>query len=242
MRTLLISDLHMQEQRPDITRALFYLLDQFESKVDQLFILGDFFELWLGDDYLPEPAPEVADRLAAFADAGTRIFIMHGNRDFLLGKQYAARCGATLINEPYQVELAARQCLLMHGDTLCTGDIDYLNFRSMVRNPDWQQQFVAKSIEQRIAFGQQARDQSKADTAQKDELIMDVTHSEVVTCFERSGADVLIHGHTHRPAIHAVKTSCGDKTRMVLGDWHKEGWYILADNKTLKLERFAFPE
>lgn len=244
MRSLLISDLHLQEQRPDITRALFCLLDQFQGQIDQLFILGDFFEVWLGDDLLAPPAVEVAHRLNQFTQAGSSLLLMHGNRDFLLGNAFAERCGGRLIQEPFDVLLGGKQCQLMHGDTLCTRDTDYMAFREMVRNPQWQQAFLSKSAQERIDFARQARQQSQRDTQQKEFDIMDVTQSEVVRILETSGADILIHGHTHRPATHRVSTSKGEQIRMVLGDWHQQGWYILADgtSQSIELKSFPFPD
>jgi len=241
MTTLLISDLHLEDKRPEITRAFFHLLERFSGRVERLFILGDFFELWLGDDVLTPTATQVAERLSAFANAGSKIFIMHGNRDFLLGKDYAAQCQATLIEDPYPTVVAGRQCLLMHGDSLCIDDLPYLEFRRMVRDPQWQQAFLGKTVAERIAFGQQARAQSQADQKQKSDEILDVNADEVVRIIGQAGVPLLIHGHTHRPAIHELLINGQDCQRVVLGDWHSKGWFILADDTNLELESFEFP-
>ena len=242
MSTLLISDLHLEDSRPDITRALFYLLDQFEGKVERLFILGDFFEIWLGDDALTDTAQQVAIRLQQFANAGCDVFIMHGNRDFLLGHDYAQRCGAKLIAEPYETMMAGQHCLLMHGDTLCTDDKLYMDFRSMVRNPDWQKAFLEKSLDERIAFGRQARNQSQEDAKEKTYEILDVNQEAVVTTFETHDVPVLIHGHTHRPQRHQVDIGDQLRERIVLGDWHEKGWYLIADDNSLSLKNFDFSD
>lgn len=241
MQTLLISDLHLEDQRPDITRAFFHLLDCFEGAVDRLFILGDLFEIWLGDDALTETAQAVAARLRQFAAAGTEIFIMHGNRDFLLGADYAESCGATLIEEPYRTEVGGKNCLLMHGDTLCIDDQLYMDFRKMVRNKAWQKEFLAKSIEERIAFGRQARSQSQEDAKEKTYEILDVNQDEVVRVFTGIDVPLFIHGHTHRPDRHTVKIGGKQFERIVLGDWHTRGWYALASDGSVELKSFEFP-
>ncbi|MEE2731919.1 MAG: UDP-2,3-diacylglucosamine diphosphatase [Pseudomonadota bacterium] len=242
MRTLLISDLHLEDQRPDITRALFHLLDRFEGKLDQLFILGDFFEIWLGDDALTTTATEVARRLHKFSHAGAAVFIMHGNRDFLIGEQYAEACGAQLIHEPYLTDIAGRPTLLMHGDTLCTDDVLYMDFRKMVRNPEWQAAFLSKPLADRIAFGKQARSQSQADAKDKSYEILDVNPEEVEQVCSQYQVPLFIHGHTHRPARHQVELKDARCERIVLGDWHAKGWYLLAEENTLELRSFEFTE
>lgn len=240
MRRLLISDLHLEDKRPDITRALFSLLDHFSDSIDELYILGDLFEIWLGDDALTETARQVSQRLKALSKEGISIFIMHGNRDFLIGKQYCDDCGATLIDEPHFIHLAGRKALLMHGDTLCIEDQLYMDFRRTVRNPGWQTAFLQKSIEERIAFGQQARNQSQEDAKDKSYEILDVTPSEVERVMNQYEVDLFIHGHTHRPARHNLKTQSGQSERIVLGDWHQKGWYLYGDDQKLELNSFEF--
>lgn len=241
MRTLLISDLHLEDRRPDITRAFFHLLDQFQGDVERLYILGDFFEIWLGDDALTPTANEVAIRLKQFSDAGCLVYLMHGNRDFLLGEDYAAHCGAELIHEPYLIEICGKQCLLMHGDSLCTDDKLYMDFRKMVRNREWQRDFLAKSLQERIAFGKQARNQSQEDAKEKTYEILDVNQDEVLRAIVEHNVPLFIHGHTHRPDRHQIELADSSCERIVLGDWHAKGWYILADNENLELTSFEFP-
>lgn len=241
MTTLFISDLHLEDQRPDITRAFFYFLDQFEGKAERLFILGDLFEIWLGDDALTETARRVSTRLKQFSATGCRVFIMHGNRDFLLGPDYARACGAQLIDEPCIIRVAEQDCLLMHGDTLCTDDRLYMDFRTMVRNPDWQKAFLAKPIAERIAFGRQARHQSQEDAKDKTYEILDVNEDAVINTCKQHNTPLFVHGHTHRPDRHVVDLGGRTCERIVLGDWHSQGWYLIADEDQLELKSFSFP-
>ena len=224
--TLLISDLHLEASRPEVTAALLDFLKGTAAGCSRLFILGDLFEAWLGDDDPAPPAPEVARALAALAKGGSEVFIMHGNRDFLLGPDYCRRCSATLIDDPYSLPTAAGPVLLMHGDTLCTDDHDYQQFRHTVRAPKWQKAFLARPLAERKEFARQARAESKAATSRKAEAIMDVNATEVLRVLETSGHHRLIHGHTHRPAVHDLHLSNGQAAqRTVLGDWHTQLWF-----------------
>lgn len=226
MTTLLISDLHLEAQRPDITAALLDFLARTAPGCDRLFILGDLFDAWLGDDDPSPLADEVAAALSVLAEGGSDIFIMHGNRDFLLGADYCRRCGAELIDEPYSLPSPAGPVLLLHGDQLCTDDHDYMRFRETVRAPAWQDEFLARPLAERQEFARQAREQSKAATADKPEEIMDVNQQAVVALLEQTGHQIMIHGHTHRPATHELTLTDGSSAqRIVLGDWDKLLWY-----------------
>ncbi|RLT94381.1 MAG: UDP-2,3-diacylglucosamine diphosphatase, partial [Ketobacter sp.] len=164
-----------------------------------------------------------------------------GNRDFLLGEQFAEKCGAKLIHEPYFVELAGKRCLLMHGDSLCTDDKLYMDFRKMVRNPAWQKEFLSKPLDERIAFGKQARNQSQEDAKDKTYEILDVNQDEVLNVFREHRVPLFIHGHTHRPDRHQINIDKSNYERIVLGDWHRQGWYLIADEAELELRSFEFP-
>ena len=240
MRRLFISDLHLEDKRPEITRALFSLLDHFNDKIDELYILGDLFEIWLGDDALTETAKRVRERLNKLSETGAAVFIMHGNRDFLLGEQFCEASAANLIEDPHIIHMDGRKVLLMHGDTLCIEDQLYMDFRNTVRNSTWQKAFLQKSIEERIAFGKQARNQSQEDAKEKSYEILDVTPSEVIRVMDHHQVDLFIHGHTHRPARHTLITQAGPSERIVLGDWHKQGWYLYQDDNQLELKSFQF--
>jgi UDP-2,3-diacylglucosamine hydrolase len=248
---LLISDLHLDPARPGLTRAFFDFLqkaargvlpgtagsalDENSSGASALYILGDFFNVWIGDDDDAPLCTDVAQALKALADSGTAVYLMHGNRDFLIGEAWAAACGATLIDEPYVLQHGGASFVLMHGDVLCTRDTDYLAFRTMVRDPAWQQAFLARPLAERRAFAEQARARSKTMSSNKPDDIMDVTPEEVERVLEGSAVPTLIHGHTHRPAVHQLP---GARQRIVLGDWDAQGWFVRITEGHASLESF----
>lgn len=234
---LLISDLHLSPERPDLTRALLDFLEikVQASKTGALYILGDFFNVWIGDDDDAPLCREVCRALKHLSDNGTAVYLMHGNRDFLIGEAWAKACGATLIHEPYLLEQHGAQFLLAHGDALCTRDTDYVAFRTMVRDPQWQRDFLARPLAERRAFADQARARSKTMSSNKPDDIMDVTPSEVERMLADNQVSTLIHGHTHRPAVHKLADG---QTRIVLGDWDKDGWCVRITGGKATLEQF----
>ncbi len=238
-RILLISDLHLEEARDDLTRAFLAFLNREAGSASALFILGDFFNVWIGDDDDRPLNKLISTALRQQADQGLAIFLMHGNRDFLLGHDFAARCGATLIHEPYVLEQAGQRFLLLHGDGLCTQDVDYLKFRALVRNPLWQQDFLGKPLAERRAFAEQARNQSQSMNSNKAADIMDVTRSEVESLMNSHGIFTMIHGHTHRPQVHESHTGTQPCQRIVLGDWGSFGWQVAIENGNATLLQFA---
>ena len=239
MTTLFISDLHLEESRPDITNAFLGFVEEKALGVEQLYILGDFFEAWIGDDERTPLQEQIAAALRAVSDSGTRLYLMHGNRDFLIGEDYCNRIGATLLDDPTVVDLYGTPTLLMHGDSLCTADVEYQKFRANMRNPQWQQMILQRPLAERQQMARQLREISMAKNQGKEEFIMDVTADEVVKEMEAHGVQRLIHGHTHRPNIHDVELADGQGKRWVLGDWGKLGWQIVADSeKGLRLESF----
>ena len=235
MRTLFISDLHLHESRPQLTRAFFYFLHTQAKNAEKLYILGDFFDAWIGDDDDSPLNMEVAHELKKLSEAGTQIFLMHGNRDFLLGEKFAAQAGASLIAEGTVIDLYNVPTLLLHGDQLCTSDTEYIAFRQQVRSPLWQQQILSQPLAARRALAAQLREKSKMMNSLKAEDIMDVTQSEVMKVMQEAGVKRLIHGHTHRPARHALKINDEAAERIVLGDWHHKAWAIIADEKSVEL-------
>ena len=242
-RILLISDLHLEESRPDITRALLRFLDSNKSRCDALYILGDLFEVWIGDDEISALSTAVATALKDFSAAGSTIKIMHGNRDFLLGSGYASQCGASVIDDPLVIETDSGSMLLSHGDSLCTDDVDYIQFRNMVRTDSWQQEFLAMSLEDRRAFAEKARQQSRMATSTKENSIMDVNQVEVEKLLTETGQTTLIHGHTHRPALHELTLSIpvNGKSlaqRVVLGDWDRNPRYAEIGDTGITLKTF----
>ncbi len=235
MHKLFISDLHLHEERPQITRAFFHFLHTQAIHAEALYILGDFFDAWIGDDDDAQLPQEVATELFALKKKGVAIYFMHGNRDFLLGSTYTSKAGMTLIPDGIIIDLYGTPTLLMHGDSLCTDDTEYQQFRTMVRSPQWQQQILAQPLAVRRALAAQMREKSQSMNSLKAEDIMDVSHAEVITQMEAAGVSRLIHGHTHRPARHQLIINNKPAERIVLGDWHDSGWCIKADHTNLEL-------
>jgi len=223
MTTLFISDLHLDDRRPETTALFQNFLDSETSGADALYILGDLFEFWLGDDVPSKCSIEVAAALSRLTDKGLPCYFIHGNRDFLLKEVYAKSAGMTLLPEEYVVELYGERVLLMHGDSLCTDDLAYQQFRVLTRNPAWQQDFLARTPQERLQIALQARDASAEHKGNVEMAIMDVNPGEVVDAFERHEVHRMIHGHTHRPAIHDLKIGAKVAQRIVLGDWYSQG-------------------
>ncbi|MDO3722600.1 UDP-2,3-diacylglucosamine diphosphatase [Marinobacter sp. chi1] len=229
MTTLFISDLHLEESRPDITDAFLEFLKDKAYGIDSLYILGDFFEAWIGDDERTHLQEQVAEALRAVNESGTQIFLMHGNRDFLIGHEFCSRAGATLLDDPTVVDLYGTSTLLMHGDSLCTRDVEYQKFRANMRNPQWQQMILQRPLADRQQMARQLREISMAKNQGKQESIMDVTPEEVVRELEAHGVQRMIHGHTHRPAKHDIEANGKPAQRIVLGDWHTHVWWLTVE-------------
>jgi UDP-2,3-diacylglucosamine hydrolase len=227
MASLFISDLHLDETRPQIVDLFVRFLAKEARGADALYILGDLFESWIGDDDDTPLAASIAHALRALRDSGVPVYFMHGNRDFLLGADYTARAGMDLLIDPTVIEFDGERTLLMHGDTLCTDDIEYQKFRSMVRTPAWQQQFLAKPLVERRAFAAQARGESRKQTAMKAAEIMDVNQAAVESAMRAHGVRRLIHGHTHRPATHRYDLDGQAAERIVLGDWYEQSSVLI---------------
>jgi UDP-2,3-diacylglucosamine hydrolase len=229
LATLFVSDLHLDSARPDITALFLRFLREEASAAETLYILGDLFEAWVGDDQPDEPAASVRAALRRLVDGGTDVWVMRGNRDFLFGPQFAEQCGARLLPDPAVVMLHGEPTLLMHGDLLCTEDASYQAFRTMVRNPAWQEQFLAQPLDARQEFAAKARAASAQHQKAAMESIMDVTPAAVEATMARHGVTRLIHGHTHRPAIHSLTVNQHRAQRIVLGDWYTQGSVLRAD-------------
>ena len=240
MATLLISDLHLDPARPGITRLFGDFIDGEARGAEALYILGDLFEAWVGDDDPSATGAFVAGKLAALASDGVPVFFLRGNRDFLVGRDYAQRAGFSILPDPAVVLLHGKPVLLMHGDLLCTDDTAYQQFRAQTREPAWQTKFLSQPLEARLAFAQQARAASQARQGElRDagtmETITDVAPATVDDHFLRYGVDVMIHGHTHRPAIHERTLAGRDRRRVVLGDWHEQGSVLRVDSDGFRL-------
>lgn len=240
MSVLLISDLHLQEERPDVTRAFFDFLQTRARRAEALYILGDFFEVWVGDDGMTAYHAGIAGALRALSDSGTRIYLMHGNRDFMIGKDFCRKAGCTLLPDPSLVQLGGETVLLMHGDTLCTRDVQYLRKRARIRSPLGL--FFLRHImplSKRQALASKLRQESRALTAMKAADIIDVTPEEVPRIMQKFGVHLLIHGHTHRPAIHELQIAGKPAQRIVLGDWDAKGWVLEATTEGFNLTSFS---
>ena len=228
MTTCFIADLHLEEERRDVTDAFLDFLPRHAHGIDALYILGDFFEAWIGDDERTPLQEEISEALRATRASGTALYLMHGNRDFLIGEDFCQRIGATLLDDPTMIDLYGEPTLLMHGDSLCTADEEYQKFRANMRNPQWQQTFLQRPLADRQMVARQMRQISQAKNQDKQQDIMDVTPEEVVRAMTEHGVRQFIHGHTHRPAVHDLQVEGAPAKRYVLGDWHNQMWYITA--------------
>ena len=236
---LFIADLHLDPGRPAATRAFLRFLETTASGAAALFILGDLFEAWVGDDARPSDDP-VAPALAALTARGTPIYLMHGNRDFLIGADFCHAAQATLLTEPTLVTIDAESVLLEHGDALCTDDAAYQAFRQQVRDRDWQTRFLAQSIAQRVEQARDIRRRSGEAMAGKTAQVMDVNADAVDRRLRKWGVRHLVHGHTHRPAIHRLTVDNQPATRAVLGDWFEQGSVLRIDHGVSTLETLGF--
>jgi UDP-2,3-diacylglucosamine hydrolase len=240
---LFISDVHLSPQRPDITQAFYHFLNTTAANADSLYILGDFFDAWVGDDDDTPVFREIEAALAGYnrvKSGSQRVYFMHGNRDFMIGEEFAERTGITLLDDPTVIELNGIRAMLMHGDSLCTLDQEYMSFRKIVRNPEWHKEIMQKPLAERKALAAQMKSSSQSMNSIKAEDIMDVTPQEVTKLMHEYGASLLIHGHTHRPNRHRIKLDNQvDAERIVLGDWHQKGWYLFAVDEKLTLRSFS---
>ena len=229
MTTLFISDLHLEVDRPDIGQQFFAFLEDEAKDAEALYILGDLFDAWVGDD---DPNPHFADvkqALRALVDSGVPVYFMHGNRDFMVGKDFAEETGVRILPDPIAIDLYGNHVLLSHGDALCTDDFEYQKIRAMTRNPEWQAMMRAKPLEERLLLARAAREESKARGQTIDMDIMDVNADAVKRTILDYGVDILLHGHTHRPDIHFVELDDRIAKRIVLGDWYDQGSVVRWD-------------
>lgn len=234
MSTLFISDLHLAPERPEVTRAFFEFLDTRVRRAEALYILGDLFEAWIGDDDPADLAQQVADKIRTLGDGGVKVFFLHGNRDFLVGKRFAKRSGCTLLPEHTTIDLYGRPVLLLHGDTLCLDDVAYQKFRNKVRNPVSKWLMTHLPLKKRQQIARDWRDKSMQANSNKSDNIMDVSAAEVERLMTKFATSTMIHGHTHRPARHQHNSG----ERLVLGDWQQHGWVIEATPQSLELSSF----
>ena len=230
--SLFISDLHLCDSRPHITAAFIAFLENTASQAQALYILGDLFEYWAGDDVIELPALQPSIHALRSLVKTTPVYFMAGNRDFLIGSGFAAAAGITILPDPSLLNLYGKRVLLSHGDALCTDDTAYQTFRQEVRSADWQQQFLSQPLENRIAYIEQLRVQSEQAKSSKSMQIMDVNNAAVEGLLKQYDYPPLfIHGHTHRPKTHEYLLAGHACKRVVLGDWYEQGSYLkLSEN------------
>jgi len=227
MSTLFISDIHLEDSRPEAFEALRAFLTRPAREAEAVYILGDLFEYWIGDDAPPPAARRLARETADLVESGVPCHFMHGNRDFLLGENYAARARLRLLPETHVVSLYGTPTLLLHGDTLCTDDAEYQAFRRQARDPAWQAAILELPVEERLKLAREARDASVRHTGSTAMEIMDVNEQAVRAAFETHGVTHMIHGHTHRPAVHRHVLADGSQVeRIVLADWYGAASYL----------------
>ena len=234
MSVLFISDLHLAPERPAVTRAFLSFLRDQASQADALYILGDLFEAWVGDDDPTDLAAQVQTSLGELSQSGVKLYIQHGNRDFLIGRRFIQRCGAELLTDEHVVQHQGQTALVMHGDSLCTDDLDYQRFRRKARNPIYKWCLSHLPLKRRQKLASDWRAKSMSANSNKATAIMDVNSDAVDAVMAKHQVEVLIHGHTHRPDQHQVSHG----QRIVLGDWHDLGWVISMTDSGFALQSF----
>ena len=227
-QTIFVSDIHLCESRPSITDAFIGFLDETANQSEALYILGDLFEYWIGDDC--NQHKNIIEAIKRLTDRQIKVFLMHGNRDFLIGPSFEKRTGALLLEDPTLIKIYGKKILLSHGDSLCVDDLDYQVFKDKVRHESWKNAFLKKSLNERISIANEFRKESELNKKNKPNEIMDVNTSEVDrTLIRFNYPDFFIHGHTHRPNIHSIHIDGHEMQRIVLGDWYEQGSYLTMD-------------
>ena len=234
MKPRFISDIHLSDKHPELTQAFYTFLKESKEACTHLFILGDLFEAWIGDDDSTPLIQEIKSALREFTTNGPETFFIHGNRDFLIGQTFAEETGITILPDPYSLVINEQKIVISHGDFLCTDDVDYITFRNQVRTQEWQSDFLQKPLSEREAIAASMRDASQEATAEKSNTITDVNLDAVNSFIDEHKPDFFIHGHTHRPDIHEAGTS----KRIVLGDWGNYGWFLYINEEKYNLEKF----
>jgi len=229
MTTLFVSDLHLDAARPDIGGQFLGFLETEGVAAEALYILGDLFESWIGDDDPDAHYSVIKRALRSLVDHGVPVYFMHGNRDFMVGERFAQETGARILSDPHVLEIHGETVLLSHGDALCTDDVEYQKIRLMTRDPTWQAMMLEKSLAERQAFAAQARAASMQQARTASQGISDVNQAAVEELMREHQVSILLHGHTHRPAVHTLNIDEGSGTRIVLGDWYEQGSVVRWD-------------
>lgn len=242
MDALFISDLHLQDDRPDLTDGFLKFCDVWGPQTAKLYILGDLFEVWIGDDVETSTSKIVARALSSLAARGVQISFIAGNRDFLIGDGFASAARMRLLNDGCVEKLSAQQVVLSHGDIYCTEDIEYQNFRKTMRDPRWISAFLTRPVAVRQQMAQALRKESMSQGKEKQQYLMDVAEAAIIAGFEKSQTRLMIHGHTHRPAIHTHFVKGASCKRIVLGDWSDVGWMATIEGASSQLLKFPLKE
>ncbi|WP_318502244.1 UDP-2,3-diacylglucosamine diphosphatase [Photobacterium leiognathi] len=242
MTTLFISDLHLSASRPDMTDCFLRFMAEDTANIDALYVLGDLFEMWIGDDEESPFLQQIKQAFKTLTDSGIPCYFVHGNRDFLIGKRFSQQTGVQLLPEHSVVDLYGKPTLILHGDTLCIEDEAYQRYRKKVHNKFIQWLFFRIPLSKRIQIGEKFRNNSSKNNQMKSQSIMDVTASEVVRVMKEFHVDQMIHGHTHRPDIHSLTVDDKPATRIVLGDWYEHGSVLVVTPDSYQLETRAFDQ
>lgn len=238
MATLFISDLHLDASLPGLTRLFERFMDEQASHADALYILGDLFEAWVGDDDDRPETEQFVASLRALSDQGVPLYVMHGNRDFLFTSGFVARTGCALLSDPSLIDLYGTPTLILHGDSLCTDDVKHQESRTLLRSEEWKTKFLELPLNKRIELAQEYRSMSREHLRDKPEAIMDVNAQAVSQLMQEHGVTQMIHGHTHRPAIHTLELNGTSARRIVLGDWDQCGSVLSCDENGCELKQF----
>lgn len=230
MTTLFVSDLHLEADRPEIADQFLRFLETEALNSDGLYILGDLFESWVGDDDPNEHYAWIKQGLRKLSNKKIPVLFMHGNRDFMIGEGFAAETGAKILADPHIAHIHGEDVLLSHGDAYCTDDAEYQAIRKMTRDPEWQALMLSKSLEERLAFAAEARAASLVHSEKIDQSIADVNPGAIEAAFREAGVSLMLHGHTHRPAVHDIDIDGRAATRIVLGDWYEQGSVVRWDD------------
>lgn len=241
MKRLFISDLHLDESRPWVVNAFSTFLKTRARQARELYILGDLFEAWIGDDDDGELATRVRTNMRDLAEAGVELYLMQGNRDFLLGSRFARETCCRMLADPSVIEVGGKPCVLSHGDALCTRDSEYMQLREVLRSRAWQDEILERSLDERRTLAREVREESRRAGANKADNIMDVTAEAVCQLMQEHRANLMIHGHTHRPAVHEFDLSGEPASRIVLGDWFHYAWVLELEGRQRALRRIPIP-
>ena len=235
MSIAFISDLHLEPIENKRAKAFFQFIDNAVNKYEELYILGDFFEYWIGDDDTQPINKLIMQKLKYASDNGLKIYFIHGNRDFLIGSDFESETGIRILEDQYTFSLEDKKIMIAHGDTFCIDDVEYQEMKKEIRSDSWKKDFLAKSISERVEFANDLRKRSAERNSNKPENIMDVNDDYVLKIIQREKIDILIHGHTHRPAVHKLPNG---STRAVLGSWEEEGWVADYIEGNIKITSF----